>query len=140
MLKKSIAIALSGLLATSAHAALLTNIQGKVLVNQGDGFLTVTATTELKPGDRVLVRAKSSAKVSYGIDCVETLKSNRTFVVPAETTCHGGIIGSLKDAPGDMASVSAQTESGMGPLVIGGLFVTGISIAAMSGDDHPASP
>lgn len=139
MFKKSIAIAFSSFLAMPAQAALLTDIQGKILVNQGDGFLTVSSPTELKAGDRVLVRTKSSAKLLYGVDCTETLQANRTYVVPNETICHSQEIGSLKDAP--HVAMPAPAEGGMGPLLIGGLFVTGISIAALADDDdHPASP
>src|SRR3954447_15161294 len=43
--------------------------KGTTLVNRGTGFSPVTGTTELKPGDRILVRNGAGARVTYPDGC-----------------------------------------------------------------------
>lgn len=43
--------------------------QGTTLVNQGGGFAPTAGTTELKPGDRVLVRKGGTATITYPDGC-----------------------------------------------------------------------
>ena len=72
--------------ATSANQAVATNQEatsvnhggfaltvigekGTTLVNRGTGFSPVTGTTELKPGDRILVRNGAGARITYPDGC-----------------------------------------------------------------------
>jgi hypothetical protein len=43
--------------------------KGTTLVNRGTGFSPVTGTTELKPGDRILVRNGAGARITYPDGC-----------------------------------------------------------------------
>ena len=43
--------------------------KGTTLVNRGTGFSPVTGTTELKPGDHILVRNGAGAKITYPDGC-----------------------------------------------------------------------
>jgi hypothetical protein len=43
--------------------------KGTTLVNRGTGFSPVTGTTELKPGDRILVRNGAGASITYPDGC-----------------------------------------------------------------------
>ena len=43
--------------------------KGTTLVNRGTGFSPVTGTTELKPGDRFLVRNGAGARITYPDGC-----------------------------------------------------------------------
>ena len=86
----------------------------------------------------MLVRGKSSARVSYGIGCVTLVKENQTFVVPSEDVCTtGSVNGSLKD----VAVTSDPSEPGIDGIVVGGMVVAGAGIAvALDNNDKPASP
>jgi hypothetical protein len=43
--------------------------KGTALVNRGTGFSPVTGTTELQPGDRILVRNGAGARITYPDGC-----------------------------------------------------------------------
>ena len=43
--------------------------KGTTFVNRGTGFSPVTGTTELKPGDRILVRNGAGARITYPDGC-----------------------------------------------------------------------
>jgi hypothetical protein len=43
--------------------------KGTTLVNRGTGFSPVTGTTELQPGDRILVRNGAGARITYPDGC-----------------------------------------------------------------------
>lgn len=49
----------------TATAADLVNVQGKVTVNRGDGFIPAVEGMALKPGDQILVSEKSTASLIY---------------------------------------------------------------------------
>jgi len=49
----------------TATAAELVNIQGKVAVNHGDGFIPAAEGMTVRPGDKVFVGDKSSASLIY---------------------------------------------------------------------------
>lgn len=138
MLKKTLLVMLSlAFLASSAEAALLSNVDGNVLVKKGRGYRKVSKTTRLKPGDRVFVRGEGSARVTYGANCSRTVVTNQAFVVPPGAEC----------MPGDGPQMADQTCSGPGcasgmtdadKFVLGTFVVGGGFIAATR--DHSASP
>ena len=144
MLRKSILYAISALLVSSAaQGATLTDIKGRVLVNQGEGYSFVKGTVDLKPGDRVLVRSKSTARLLYGIDCERRLRANRTLVVPDDEVCRSATMGDgsgAGDAPRDMPGYAGGAEFGAEALVVAGPLVLGVAAAVMHGHDKPASP
>lgn len=72
--------AFCALLAATAQAAVLTNIEGAVQVNHGDGFKPVAAGAALAPGDRVRVTAGSAA-VLYENGCSMRVRPKRIVVV-----------------------------------------------------------
>src|SRR5687768_1370315 len=49
--------------------AVLSDVQGSVLVGTEEGFREVSGTTNLAAGDRVVVAADSQAVLSYGPGC-----------------------------------------------------------------------
>jgi hypothetical protein len=127
MLKKSLLIALSiSFLASSAEAALLSEVDGKVLVNKGRGFKKVAKPTKLKPGDRVFVRGEGTARVTYGLNCEEVIGANQGFVVPRGGSCQQG------------AGLSDSDKFILGGAAIGGVFLA--TKGSGQGHDHPASP
>jgi hypothetical protein len=157
MLRTAIIAAASTLLiAGSSQAALLRNVEGKVLLNKGDGFWEVFGKTPVTAGDRVLVRGKGSAEIDYGEGCVSKVSANETAIVAQKKSCNRQTpvpmparqMASLKDT-GPMASLKDIGPIALPPslndsspdghaIVIGGLVVAGglAAAAALDGDEH----
>jgi len=142
-----IAAAATLLIAGSAQAALLRNIEGKVLVNKGDGFWEVFGKTPVTPGDRVLVRGKGSAEIDYGEGCIAKVSANQTTIVAQKKNCDRQTpiampvrqMASLKDLGPIALPPSPKDNSPDGhAIVIGGLVVAGGlgAAAALDGDEH----
>lgn len=132
MLKKSVLVALSlAFLAGSAEAALLSDVDGNVMIKKGRSYRKASSATKLKPGDRVLVRGEGSARVTYGANCERIVGPNQTFVVP-----RGGNCGSGNGMQGDGRQGTGLSDADkfvLGTLAIGGAFLVGTG-------DNPASP
>lgn len=137
---------LSSVAAPGAHAAVLKNVSGAVLVNKGDGFWEARGDVAVSSGDRVLVRESGSAQIDYGNGCLVAVAANQSVVVGADG-CELAFTGSLKDAP----TVSSFNEgASVVPVLIVGGIVTGSAGAAVASgvDDNdryarvpaPASP
>ncbi len=134
MARKSISVAvIAALMASSAQAALLTNVQGTVTVNQGNGYIPAASGSVVAPGDRVRV-GEGSAGIVYENGCAQTVGPGQTvLVLYAAPDCNGG----LKDGAAVETGVPTET------LVIGGLVVGGAVAAAVvltQGTSKPASP
>ena len=119
----------------SAHAALLTNIQGPVSVNRGNGFQRVTAPTQVQPGDRVMVGNNGKAEIFYDSVCFNNLDAGKTIIVPQGVPCN------TQAAAGQAASAGGI---GSTALVVGGVVLVaggvGLAIANSGGSKKPASP
>jgi hypothetical protein len=88
------AVALSLALATaSVQAATMVaqvgNSHGKVLVNQGKGFVAVDGTLSLKAGDTIMVGEESFATVSYN-ECSVALSAPTVFTIGETAPCAKG--------------------------------------------------
>ena len=89
------AVALSLALASaSVQAATMVasvgDFQGKVLVNQGNGFVPVAGRLALKAGDTVMVGEESFATVTYNNECSVALTSPTMFIVSGKAPCAKG--------------------------------------------------
>ena len=135
--------------ACSAQAARLTDIEGTVLVNTGEGFQEVIGKATVSPGDRVLVRGKGRAQIDYGAGCVTKVLDNQTVVVAAKPTCNVTPVtsakkfASLKESPAtpSYSPVPKPFNDGQAEkriLIVGGLVVVGTTVAAIvtNGDDN----
>ncbi len=71
---------------TAANAAMLENIAGGVKVNHGEGFSSLKGSTDLAPGDRVMVGKGGSASLVYADGCRVKLTSGVT-TIPATSPC-----------------------------------------------------
>ena len=112
-------------MAASAQAALLTNIQGAVTVNNG----AAAGPTVIIPGDRVRA-GEGSADIVYDNGCTMRVAPGQTMVVLyAAPNCNGG----LKD--GAAAETGIPTET----LVIGGLAAGGVATGIILAQ-QPSSP
>jgi hypothetical protein len=138
-----IAVAVS-MLSTAALAAepvaTLSAQQGTVLVNQGEEFVTAVESQALQPGDRVMVMEGGSAQISFTDGCQLALESGSLVVVPAQSTCAGGVASVRKVAPSyaqAVGSTSRERPTLTQYVVIGGVI---IAIMTIDDDDEPFSP
>ena len=127
--------AISALLAAGAQAALLTNIDGVILVNHGDGFRPVAEGAILGSGDRVRAEA-GSADVLYENGCSMRVTHKQTVVVLFAPPACGQ--GSLKDG----VSAADGSAFGMPSEVIGaGVVLGGAGLAvALSSSGNNTVP
>jgi hypothetical protein len=79
---------------TTAQAAQrfaeLSATEGKVLVNQGKGFVPATVQLSLKVGDQLMVGENASAVLAYTSGCQVTLAAGQVFAVPQKPPCNAG--------------------------------------------------
>jgi len=76
----------SSAFAVEAGIAQLTVTKGNVLVNKGNGYKAVTGTTNLSPGDRVIV-TEGEARFTAASGCRMNLSSQAILTVRADMTC-----------------------------------------------------
>lgn len=74
-----------------ADNSAILKFQGKVSANRGDGFVPALKKMSLKPGDRLMVQAKSKAWVKFDDDCEYEIEENRIVTIPERSTCAGGV-------------------------------------------------
>ena len=88
----AIALSLTLASATVGAASMVATVgdfHGKVLVNQGKGFVPVSGPLSLKAGDTVMVGEESFATVSYS-ECSVALTSPTVFSVSEKAPCAKG--------------------------------------------------
>lgn len=157
-------VATALLSATSVDAARLTVTRGDALVSHGDGYESVRGGADLSPGDTVVARAGSAAKVTFANGCTVHLGMGIVFSVPAEAPCAASTasatpsnvsdgVSETSAAPTqDWASVTQTTvapetsQFNVMPYLLGVAAIGGISAAALAlnggggGGSPPASP
>lgn len=100
---------------SAANAAMIENISGGVKVNRGEGFSPLSGSTDLAPGDRVMVGKGGSASLVYADGCRVSLMTGVT-TVPAKSPC------SFRAQAGG----ADDLLGGINPMyAIGGLLVVG---------------
>ena len=144
--KFSSALALSCLCIGLAYAqdpanfAKVTEANGKVLVNKGDGLVSTKAGTELVDGDRVVTLDKSNAKVMFADGCELVLEENKILVIDMNLGCKAAVLAS---APGAVAT-GGSTGLWIGAAVAGGALLAGAGGGGGGGSDNsdnrPISP
>lgn len=93
MYKTAISLAiLGGLMISNAQAeplqlAMLSNVDGKILVNKGKGFISAKSGMALQPGDRVIALDGANAAVVYPDGCVTKLDENSLLALDKSATC-----------------------------------------------------
>ncbi len=99
----------------------LKDIDGKVYVNRGEGFVPARGNTELFQGDRVMVGENGSATINYYLaDCDVMLSASSMTSISAKAPCKGG----------GQAATEGLTTSG-GSFSTGGMVVTGLGVGGM---------
>lgn len=134
--------------ATNVSAVTLSNVQGSVYVNKGDGFQAVSNGTALSSGDRVRVSAGGSANIVYENGCATFVGAGKVAVVQSSAPSCGGAnltTDSVGDAAGSSSlAAAAPTSVGIGTetILIGGLVVGGavglaVAVSNSNNDDKP---
>lgn len=124
------------LFATSVQAAVLSDLQGAVSVNHGNGFQPASIGSSLAPGDRVRT-SDGFAVIRYENGCTTRLGPRQVAAVFLEPPlCNGG---GLKDGA---AVAPGASELSLDPVLAGGLIAgaaTGFAVA-ISSSSHGAAP
>ncbi|WP_301101388.1 hypothetical protein [Propionivibrio sp.] len=166
ILAAAIAAAFAGdaLAADQIVLASLGDVNGKVLVNKGKGFVSAKDGMEVRTGDRVIALDKASAKVVYSDGCVTNLKENKLLTMGSQgcekqadnagsenlklAQALGGTRTDIPAGSGDLAGAgaggAAGGAAGLTPLaiagIVGGVAVVGVAIHnANNNDDTPVS-
>ncbi|MCX5480760.1 hypothetical protein OSH08_17305 [Kaistia geumhonensis] len=121
--------------ASAASAATLSDVSGSVLVDSGQGFKKVSATSDVPVGSRVMVTRGGKAMLAYADGCEKSLAANSITTVVDSGAC------------AQSSQVAAQSGGGLGltpTMVIGGGVVIGgaaaIIIGASQDNDTPFIP
>ena len=123
----AVALMCASLVSTAVSAATLDTIVGKVLVNKGKGFRTVTSPTEISPGDSIMVKENSGADIVYE-------NGTRVHVNP-------GAIATVSASPPPLDLGLAGTGGiDTATLIIGGAVIGGGIAAVIALTDNGASP
>lgn len=142
MLRK-LTVAVSALaIASGAQAARLTEVNGTVLVNAGEGFREASGRTSVSPGDRVLIRGKGAAQIDYGAGCIERVLANQTVIVASQPICNSTPATPMRN-PAAVKQTSIPFNQGVADqsiFIVGGLIVVSSAAAAIAanGNDNKA--
>jgi hypothetical protein len=129
---KALALSVAGLtcMTVGAHAKTLVTIKPGVLLSQGEGYVTVTGTTQVSPGDTILVNKGGAAEIQCAPGQILMLSEPGYYKVPIDC------------GPASAQDLFAGFEGlgAIGPLLLGGAVLGG-AIAILEGSkDSPASP
>ena len=107
--------------AQEGTVARLSNLEGNVMVSQGDGMAAAVKDQRVAPGTRVVTMAGGKVVVNYDVGCDISLKENQRFTVRmGECAVLLGEVTTL--VPG---TVVAGTAGLSVPQIIGGGLVVG---------------
>ena len=151
LLASALAFGLVGV-AQADPVAMLYNVQGRVLVNQGNGFVPARAGLALDAGDRVLLMDGAHAMVEYGSGCSLPLAPNSAATITARCLVSpenvnmmqavgGGDANQGNNDQNHKAAVLPPSTNYTPALVIGGvLVVAALAAGGGGGSSNPVSP
>jgi len=112
-----------------APTTTLTQVEGRVSVNQGDGFAPAQEGMRLKPGDRVMVQEGGEAALTFDDECRMEVTENKLMTVPGRSTCAGGVAAIQPLQPAGGAAIGgAAGATGTGN---GGVLIMVATVAAI---------
>lgn len=146
--------------ADAASLASLVSASGKVLVDQGKGFVTARPGMTLNDKDRVITLNGSAAAVAFADGCVSKLDSNNLLTIDRQAGCdkaalstqqplrYAAAIGDTRtDVPANAGTTPGQTAGGAAgstlrsatPLILGGVWGGMIVYGNNNNDNRPIS-
>jgi hypothetical protein len=124
--------------AQSTGAATLQDLNGKVLVNKGNGLVSGKSGTALMDGDRVVTLDKSGARIVFADGCAVTLEENKIFLISTELGCKALPVASTA-APAAGLTTGQMALIGAGVLGLGAALAAGGGGGSSSNDNTPIS-
>src|SRR5690242_10563991 len=94
----SAAFCLGLLLTSAASAATVDSIKGRVLLDRGDGFQVLTASTTADAGAKIMAGPGGSAKVLYADGCAIEVRPGAVVTVGAKSPCTAPYLAGLEEA------------------------------------------
>lgn len=120
-MKKSIVLALCATSLCFAAAvsavegvAILDEVNGTVLVNQGEKFVPATEGQSLNSGDRLMVTKTGNAVLVFGKGCTTEVKAGTMVTIPEQSICDGGQLITQSLEPGAGAAPGGSGTSSVG--------------------------
>jgi len=106
------------------NTARLQGIQGKVLLDQGQGFAPATETSPLKPGDKIFIGTKARAILAFA-QCAVELKKPTVYTIAKTAPCDAN--GKAADLGGTFitpANASSVVAGGASPALTTAVTLT----------------
>lgn len=148
----------------SARAANLEIMQGEVLLSRGGPYQSVRGSSEVLPGDTLVSRAGSTAKITFADGCETYLGMGMAFTVEAKSPCASGRSSAIEAGATSPASqdataavindgwaegtealaISQDAQASLMPYLLGAAAIGGVAVAVSAlgggGDSKPVSP
>ena len=117
-------------LSSVAQAAVLSVASGDVRVNRGNGYSVVRGSSDLQPGDLVMLDGQSKAKLTYADGCAVSVRAGSVTAVGAKSPCSQM---TAQAGPGGQAPAVLGVLLGNPVVLMGGaLAVAGGAAAAVA--------
>lgn len=112
--------------AQQGTVARLSNLEGNVMVSQGDGMVAAVRGQRVAPGTRVVTMAGGKVVVNYDVGCDVSLKENQRFTVrTGECALLLGEVVTLVPGSATVAVASVGVIEVVGGIAIGGGLIYG---------------
>lgn len=138
-------LGLGGVHAAAGETVQLRQMEGSVLVNQGELFRSATEGMSLQVGDRVMVMEGGAMVLVYPDGCRSDFKDNQIITIESVSPCEGGTaqyqaMGPLYAEPMGGGAAAGGAAAGILPLYVGGgAVIAGAIITNNRNDDKNAS-
>jgi hypothetical protein len=133
--------------AAASSPVVLGDVEGSVLVNQGERFVSVRGEVRVSAGDRVLGMTGASATLTWSDGCSVALPAESMVTIGAVSPCAGAVL-----EVEDVGAVVAQADTSEGSrvartdpdsytwLIIGGVAVAVVAAASGGSGSSPPPP
>lgn len=123
-----------------ANVAKVTEANGKVLVNKGNGLVSTKAGTLLVNGDRIVTLDKSNARVIFSDGYELVLEENKILVIDMKLGSKSAVLAS-EPAAGAVAAGGSLPEGLwiVGIIGAGGALLAGANSNNNNSDNRPIS-
>jgi hypothetical protein len=115
-------------------AATVEVVQGKVSVNQGQGYKQVAAASAVSPGDQVMAAPDGRGRIVYADGCAVDVYPGAVVTVPEK--CYQPMRAGLEEVPVEAARPFPWVPVILGAAVIG----AGVCAIACDDDDDRGRP
>lgn len=145
---RAVALVMSLIFGSAAHAATVKTIEGNVLINRGNGYERVSGTSQAKVGDSVMVSPNGVAQIIYADGCAVTVRPGSVRVVETRSSCKtaAAFAGTRMGAGLGDGDWSTQVQPAHQGLHDWAIFTLPVAIAIgglvflFDDDDKPVSP